>query len=104
MATTHRKFSSGSLLLGLVIFLVVTLILASSAKRKLAKTVQSEEYPSAKEMYTQLSEDKGDLFALKAMFSGKDMPTDSGEKQIGNKKILPNGRSVRRTANSPKPS
>ena len=89
MATTHRKFSSGSLLLGLVIFLVVTLILASSAKRKLAKTVQSEEYPSAKEMYTQLSEDKGDLFALKAMFSGKDMPTDSGEKQIGNKKILP---------------
>lgn len=90
MATTHRKFSSGSLLLGLVIFLVVTLILASSAKRKLAKTVQSEEYPSAKEMYTQLSEDKGDLFALKAMFSGKDMPTDSGEKQIGNKKILPN--------------
>lgn len=90
MATTHRKFSSGSLLLGLVIFLVVTLILASSAKRKLAKTVQSEEYPFAKEMYTQLSEDKGDLFALKAMFSGKDMPTDSGEKQIGNKKILPN--------------
>ena len=89
MATTHRKFSSGYLLLGLVIFLVVTLILASSAKRKLAKTVQSEEYPSAKEMYTQLSEDKGDLFALKAMFSGKDMPTDSGEKQIGNKKILP---------------
>lgn len=90
MATTHRKFSSGSLLLGLVIFLVVTLILAASAKRKLAKTVQSEEYPSAKEMYTQLSEDKGDLFALRAMFSGKDMPTDSGEKQIGNKKILPN--------------
>lgn len=90
MATTHRKFSSGSLLLGLVIFLVVTLILASSAKRKLAKTVQSEEYPSAKEMYAQLSEDKGDLYALKTMFSGKDMPADSGEKQIGNKKILPN--------------
>ena len=89
MATTHRKFSSGSLLLGLVIFLVVTLILASSAKRKLAKTVQSEEYPSAKEMYAQLSEDKGDLYALKTMFSGKDMPADSGEKQIGNKKILP---------------
>ena len=87
MATTRSVLKFGTWVLRILILIIVTVLLLSAAKRKLEKTVTSADYPAAKRQYEQLAEDKGEIRALKAMFSGKDAPMEGGEKQIGNKKV-----------------
>ena len=89
MASTRRKHRYGIFWLRLVILVAVTLMMASYGKKKLAKTAGKEAYPAAKEQVAQLTAEKGSLRALYAFFSGKDLSSESGEKQIGNKKIQP---------------
>ncbi len=85
MVTTRRHFKYGTLLLRLVILVVITIMMLSFAKSKLIKTVGKAEYPLASQRYAQLTEERGELLALNALFSGKRMPPESNENQIGNK-------------------
>ena len=79
MATMRSIFKCGTWLLRILVLVIVTVLLLSGAKRKLAKTVTSADYPAAKQQYEQLAEEKGEFRALKAMFSGKDAPMEGGE-------------------------
>lgn len=90
MSKIRRRYGYGTLLLRLIILLAVSVMMVSFAKKKLTKTVLSEQYPAAAQQYTQIVEEKGKLLALNSFFSGKNMPSETGGKQIGNKTILPN--------------
>lgn len=85
MVTTRRHFKYGTLLLRLVILVIITIMMLSFAKSKLIKTVGKAEYPLASQRYAQLTEERGELLALNALFSGKKMPPESNGNQIGNK-------------------
>lgn len=90
MARTRRKTNNLTILLRTVILVIVTLLLFSAAKKSLFRTAANPEYPAANDSFSQLAKEKGTLGALYAFFTGRDIPLDNGEKQIGNKKILPN--------------
>ncbi len=85
MVKMRRQFKSGTLLLRLTILLVITIIMLVIIKNRLVQTVGKEEYPSATQRYAQLTEERGGLLALKALFSGKNMPSESSGSQLGNK-------------------
>lgn len=90
MATTRRKYRNVSIIIRIVILIIVTLMLISSAKRKLIESATNAEYPAAQQQFSQIAAEKGSLGALYKFFTGREIPLDNGEKQIGNKKILPN--------------
>lgn len=84
----NKKYVSAAI--RIAIFVIVTMMLVSSARRKITEAAMNDEYPAAKQQFSQMVEEKGSLNALHAFFSGKDLPADSGEIQIGNRKITPN--------------
>lgn len=90
MAKLRRRFGYGILLLRLLILFIILIMMISFGKRRLIRTVQSGEYPAAEQTFSQIEDEKGSLLALNSFFNGRDLPSESGEKQIGNKKILPN--------------
>lgn len=59
-----------------LILVIISLLLANSARKKLEKVIMNEELPAAQEQYTQLKEQKGSIRALAAMFSGKGETAD----------------------------
>ena len=79
MAKARRQSSNNDYVtLGfrVLILVIISLLLANSARKKLEKVIMDEQLPAAQEQYTQLKEKKGSIRALAAMFSGQGETAD----------------------------
>ncbi|MBP0971503.1 MAG: phosphodiester glycosidase family protein [Oscillospiraceae bacterium] len=79
MAKARRQSNSNNYVtLGfrVLILVIIALLLANSARKKLEKVVTEEQFPTAAEQYTQLKEQKGSIRALAAMLTGKGESAD----------------------------
>ena len=88
MAKPRRKSNRYATLgLRVLILLIVTLLLSNSARKKLEKVVTSEQFPTAAEQYALLSQEKGSIRALNAMFRGKGESADEQSGSILEKRL-----------------
>lgn len=78
MANPRRQSNNRYVTLGIrvLILVIISLLLLSSARRKLEKLITAEQFPTAAQQYTQLKEEKGSLRALYTMFRGEGESAD----------------------------
>lgn len=87
MAKARCKRKSGGLVWGFrfLILVLITIIMAKSAYRKLSSAAMSDSYPTAKQQYEQALTEKSGIQALRSVLTGQG-ETTGAEKQIGNRK------------------
>lgn len=87
MAKARRKRKSDGLVWGFrfLILVLITIIMAKSAYRKLSSAAMSDSYPTTKQQYEQALSEKSGIQALRSILKGQG-ETSTADKQIGNRK------------------